>query len=403
MAGASDLRVRGNQAAMATGHRRFPDATHHVYAGPVNSGKSLMGLISFFDYARALPRGATCGILAPTHSRITELLREHAGLFGYLPPGAGVQSWKWDGIVYELRPTESPRAEARIRGANWSSAYVDEATLAHRSALAQVEARLRVGRNPKLWLTLNPAGPAHWVRKAYIAPQRAGVHLVESQSADNPTLRDGYLQRLAILYRGAMYERMVKGRWVAAAGEIWLVPEDVAPPLDAPTRVAIGVDDARSGVLFAVALGQWGDREQPWYAIGEWVKPAGERMEAGERAEAIVAWAVPRWGEQIERVWVDPSAAELITALRAEGLRALGAENAVLRGVSTVDAWLTDGRLCVTRSVPQARAAWESYEWDASQAALGEDKPRKDGQEHASDALRYVVMGLDKGMPRLIW
>ena len=112
---------------------------------------------------------------------------------------------------------------------------------------------------------------------------------------------------------------------------------------------------------------------------------------------------MPRWGEQIERVWVDPSAAELIAALRELGLRALGAENAVLRGVSTVDAWLTDGRLRVTRSVPQARAAWESYEWDASQAELGEDRPRKDGKEHACDALRYVTMGLDSGTPRLIW
>ncbi len=399
----ADLRLRGNQAAMATGARSFPEASHHLYVGPVGSGKSLMGLIDFFAWTATLPRGAICGILSPTHSRITGLLAEHADLFGYIPPRTGVQSWHWNGRTFELRPLETPRSAARIRGSNWFGAFVDEGTLGDRGAFSQVESRLRKGRWPKLWITSNPAGPAHWLRRNYLHPQRPGVHVVESQIADNPSLPAGYLDRIGLLYRGAMYERMVKGRWVAAAGEIWLVPSDVAPPLDSPTRVSIGVDDARSGIAFAVALGQWGDTDQPWYAIGEWVKPAGLRMEAGERAEAITAWAVPRWGESIERVWVDPSAADLIVALRHEGLRALAAENPVLVGVSTVDAWFTSERLLATSAVPQARAAWEAYEWNPRQADLGEDRPRKSGQEHACDALRYVVMGLDRGTPRLIW
>lgn len=396
--------LTGNQMAMATGHRRYPFATHHMYSGPVGSGKSTMGLIDFFDWVREQPAGRRYGLLGPTHGRVTALLEENAELFRYEPPRTGVQTWRWNGRVFDLRPTESIRAEARIRGSNWAGAYVDEATLAHKSAMAQVQARLRVGRNPKLYATMNPAGPRHWLRGMYLHPKPPRVHIVESQVEDNPSLPPGYKQSLARVYRGAMYERMVLGRWVAAAGEIWLVPDDVTPPEGPPDRVMIGVDDARSGIAFALALGQWGKRSktEPWYAIGEWAKPAGHRMEASERAEVIAAWAFARWAGRIDRVFVDPSADELIKALRVEGLRVRAAENAQLAGIGAVDRFFVSDRLRVTRRVPEARASWEGYQWDPNAALLGEDRPLKDGEEHAADALRYVVMGIDQA-PQLIW
>lgn len=67
------------------------------------------------------------------------------------------------------------------------------------------------------------------------------------------------------------------------------------------------------------------------------------------------------------------------------------ADNAVVDGIRTVAAFLSQKRLFVYRKkCPNLLREFTTYVWDAQAQKRGEDRPLKQN-DHALDALRYVV------------
>ena len=397
--GAWDARLvpaAGSQFLMANAHRVNPSVSAHIAVGPVGTGKTLLVGHDLLSFALDQPEGSECGLIAPSHARLRAWVRDLERHLGVTAPKGNATEFWWRGRHFEMRVGATARDATAIAGANWAAAAIDEAARVHPDVVAMVESRLRVGVAPQLWIATNPAGPAHWLKRDYVDAE--GAHVITSTLDDNPHLPDGYRERLERRWPPGtpMHDRMVLGLWVSAAGEIWAVPPDEPLPDRHPRRVVIGVDDASSGVAFGVAFGAWDDDvtedgEQRWRMVGEWRKPAGLKLDPEVRAQRIADWS-RRWPSGITHVMVDPAAPELRRELRALGLPARAADNALLSGVAEVDTALSSGLLVPSRETPMTRAAFEEYAWDERAARLGEDRPLKNGREHPCDAGRYAWM-----------
>ena len=386
----------GPQFAMAHAHRINPGVGVHVAVAPVGTGKTLMIGHDLLSFALDQPVGSEFGLIAPTHPRLRAWVRDLERHLGVTAPKGNAPEFSWRGRRFEMRVGAVARDATAIAGANWAGAAIDEATHIHPDVVGMVESRLRVGAEPRLWIATNPGGPAHWLKRDYVDPE--GAHVITSALEDNPHLPDGYRERLERRWPpgSPMHDRMVRGLWVSAAGEIWAVPPDEPLPAGHPRRVVIGVDDAASGVAFALALGAWDDDfaesgAQRWRWLSEWRKPAGLKLDVEVRAQRIADWS-QRWPRGITHVMVDPAAPELRRELRVAGLPARAADNALLAGVAEVDSALSGGLMVPSREAPMTRAAFEGYVWDERAARLGEDRPLKDGREHPCDAGRYAWM-----------
>jgi hypothetical protein len=128
------------------------------------------------------------------------------------------------------------------------------------------------------------------------------------------------------------------------------------------------------------------------------VKAAVMREHVGAITES--EWGRPAW------VAIDPSGSRKndhtgvsnAEVLRAAGLEARWKHMGVAPGLALVRARLmgADGvvRLRVHARCRELIRSLESYRWDPGRREL---EPLKDGSDHAVDALRYLVVGMDGG------
>jgi len=110
---------------------------------------------------------------------------------------------------------------------------------------------------------------------------------------------------------------------------------------------------------------------------------------------AVATELQEEWG--IESFYCDPSEPANIEEMRAAGLHALAADNAVTEGIQKVKARLVDAgdgrpRLTVAPGCVNTVAEFESYCWKESRTGEYKDEPEKTS-DHAMDALRYAMMG----------
>lgn len=121
-------------------------------------------------------------------------------------------------------------------------------------------------------------------------------------------------------------------------------------------------------------------------------------LDAHARAILDSAWGRPEW------IGVDPAGGARsiqtgisdVTALRTRGLMVRDRRETVAGGIRLIRARLAPAmglpRLMVHVRCQRLIEALERYRYDADS-----DRPSKDGFDHAVDALRYLVVGLDLG------
>ncbi len=122
-----------------------------------------------------------------------------------------------------------------------------------------------------------------------------------------------------------------------------------------------------------------------------------------ERQMRVEEWA--NIAQQIQATfnprafYCDPSEPEFIAAFDAKSVYAEQANNEVLPGIHAVKSRMAvqgDGRprLVLSTEAIHTAVEFESYMWMEHSKDGIQDKPRK-ANDHALDALRYAVMGVD--------
>ena len=287
----------------------------------------------------------------------------------------------------------------KVGSYNLSGCGVDEVVELDEADWQQADWRVRVevpGVPLQLYGACNPGPPSHFLATRFgLIPERPvpmeGCASIHTRSADNTFLSAKYLNALS-RYTGLAKARFVDGLWVGSEGLVydrWDRRQFVIERTGPWNRIIVGQDEGYTNPAVMLVVGEDGDGRL--HVIGEWYET--RKLEADVIAEAMRVNALHR----PEAFIVDPSAAKLRAAMLDRGLPVRAADNAVFAGIQAVQQRLVvpgDGRprLTVDPSCVETIREFETYEWRP-----GRDEPVKE-HDHTSDAIRYVVMHVDRGM-----
>lgn len=381
---------------------------HYVaFVGGIGSGKTYTGCIRALkaaygqigDKATAIPTPNLGAITAPTYPMLRdvtirtffELADKHIVSFNKSEAVATLKN----GSQILFRSTEHPD---RLRGANLSWWFGDEAALYTPDVWRIMIGRLRQhGINGYAWLATTPKG-RNWIYQEFVQQVRADYEIFKAKTSENIYLAPEFVENLRTSYVGDFAAQELDGEFVAFEGLIY--PEfDRAlhitnRDLDKQyTRVVCGVDwgFANPGVMLVIGVDGDGRATllQEHYKrqrhIDDWVTVAKQIRSQ---------YTVSAW-------YCDPSEPDYIKKLRDAGLNAVQANNTVTTGIQVVKARLirqADGkpRLLLRPDAVNIAAEFEQYVWAENRYGV-RDEPLK-SNDHALDALRYALMGLDYGM-----
>lgn len=387
---------------------RFPYTKYDalICDGSVRSGKTSIMSLSFFLWAMGNFNGcafAYCGksVGAVERNIVTPLLS-----IAYLRRNFDIRYNRGDHVITARRGGRENRfylfggkdesSYSLIQGITLAGVMLDEVALMPRSFVEQALARCSVS-GAKFWFNCNPENPEHWFRKEWLlkAPERNALHLHFTMD-DNPSLDDATRERYRTMYSGVFYQRYVLGLWVMAEGIVYDMFDHTRnvysePPIDMADRSTryIACDYGTTNPCVFLDIYDDGevirvDREYRWDSRAKHKQKTDE-----EYADDFMAFMGSSWCT----VYVDPSAASFIAALRRRGVYVIEANNAVLDGIRRVGALFQRGLLLVHDTCTGLMDELGSYRWDDKAAARGEEKPVKQ-LDHAPDALRYFVNSL---------
>lgn len=290
----------------------------------------------------------------------------------------------------------------RLRGPSLTWYWGDEAAMYTPDVRPIMIGRLRQhGQLGYDWYSTTPRG-RNWVFRVFLVehPNHPDYFIVKASSRDNRFIDAAIVDAWAQEYVGDFAAQELDAEFVAFEGLIYSEfdrARHVRRAVGQYPRYVAGVDwgFANPGVI--VLLGVDGDGRA---AVVQ------ELYERSRRIEEWVSMAVQLRGiYRIERFYCDPANPDNIKAFVAAGLPAEPADNTVQTGIQMVKARLVpraDGepRLTIHHDAINLIDEFESYQWAKNVHGL-RDEPLKT-HDHAMDALRYAVMGLDHPKVRKI-
>lgn len=387
---------------------RFPYTKYDalICDGSVRSGKTSIMSLSFFLWAMGNFNGcafAYCGksVGAVERNIVSPLLS-----IAYLRRNFDIRYNRGDHVITARRGGRENRfylfggkdesSYSLIQGITLAGVMLDEVALMPRSFVEQALARCSVS-GAKFWFNCNPENPEHWFRKEWLlkAPERNALHLHFTMD-DNPSLDEATRRRYQNTWSGVFYQRYILGLWVMAEGVIYDMFDHTRnvysePPIDMADRSTRYIACDYGTTNPCVFLDIYDDGEViRVYREYRWDSRAEHRQKTDEEyADDFMAFMGDSWCA----VYVDPSAASFIAALRRRGVYVIEADNTVLDGIRRVGALFQRGQLVVRDTCAGLLDELGSYRWDDKAAQRGEEKPVKQ-LDHAPDALRYFVNSL---------
>lgn len=366
--------------------------------GAIRSGKTRLMTVAFIDWAMENFDGVRFGICGKTvDSAVKNIIMPYLGLIY----ATKIYKLKWRRTekvleisgygrknIFEVFGGRDESSFALIQGRTLGGILLDEVVLMPKSFVMQAIARCSE-EGARLWFSCNPDTPEHWFYKEWIlkAKKRNALYLHFSLE-DNPSLSEKTIARYRMGYSGAFYQRYILGKWVAAEGLVYELPEGaVVGDEDVPDfgEYYISCD---YGTMNPFSAGLWclnrgrAVRIREFYYDGRAKK---HQMTDSEYYEEIkkLAGDLP-----IRAVIVDPSAASFITVIRRNGeFHVKKAKNDVINGIRLTAGLIKSGRIKLHRCCKDAIREFGLYRWDEK---AGCDRVVKEN-DHAMDDIRYFA------------
>jgi len=372
---------------------RESDASYNIWEGSIRSGKTHASLWRFVHEANLGPPGDFAIITRTYDSFERNILPELQKILG-----RHVRYFRGKRQIYiknrkcHVITADDASAEAKIRGATLSSAYVDEITIIPENVFFMLLGRLSV-EGAKLFGTTNPDSPYHWLKKWM--DDNIDVKSFKFTMDDNPSLSQNIKELFRRQYKGLWYLRFIEGKWVQAEGAIYDFFDEKLHVIDKPNHHALyhicGVDYGTTNPCAFILLGC-----NPNHYPNIWVEDEyyyDSRTRQAQKTDAEYAQDLIKFVENrnVKAIYIDPSAASFKIELQREGLdHIFDAENEVNDGIRFVAKYLNQGTFKICRNCKHLIAEFQSYVWDPKSTKIGIDKPLKEN-DHALDALRYVL------------
>lgn len=413
-----------------------------LYGGAAGGGKTRALLMDDLRDCIRYP-GIRIGAFRRTYGELKESLLAELALVGY----AAKLGASWNGTEYELRfpngslimfrYAETVKDASRRQGGQYQKLTFDERTLTPPDVVSFLETRLRSGsrHTPVLGVRsgTNPGGAGHGaVKTRFIKPTDYGkkiitdvrgrtVRFIPSKLSDNPHVNPEYAQDLQAL-DGKLRSAFLDGDWDVFAGQMFpqLKRErHVIEPIELPGswRRYNGVDWGYSAPWAVL-----------WAAVDEdgrvWVYRELYKRQVGEAEQARLILEAESEGERVaarfadDAMWATRGDAKAIAAVYAENgvhlTQAGKGAGSRVTGWQRVRSYLAEGPAC-----PHHRArGWETCPMihlfdtltelyrelaDLPHATKGDPEDADTtADDHASDALRYLLTNLGAGPEMVI-
>lgn len=373
------------------------DKFFYLLSGSIRSGKSYVAVLAFFIYTQAI--GASrVNIIAGRNLRIMEVelldtLEAMAKDFG-----ASYKYSRTTGVVeinavrYIVIAAHDENSYKRVQSLTAGGALVDEVQLMPESFLNQLIARVSF-KNSKILATCNPEGRTHWLKKGFIDKGKVDF-LSNFTLEDNPVLPQRVKDRYRELFTGVFYDRNILGMWVQSEGVIYKDYSFVASIDEKDILYSdIGVD---YGIKSITAYQKLSYLRNGTCVIADTYRYDGEKgiKTDSQLADDLITFVGE---ENIQKVYIDPSASSFIAELRRRHLKFIivEADNSVLPGIKTVLNGFGSKKLIILKNGNNKPLIDElsSYAWENSK----DDKPVKKDDHHC-DALRYGYYSRNKNV-----
>ena len=378
-------------------------STHgfNVASGAISSGKTFVQILRWYKHIYDCPDGSllmasgkTAESLYDNVLRDLEKINPNDIKVYRQPQRVKVLSKK---IEVACADAHDERSWGKIQGKTVFGWLADEITRHPKNFITMALGRCRGEGKvwPKFW-TCNPESPEHYVLKDYIQNENIDIRNWHFVLDDNPILSDEYKDEIKSVYTGVYYDRYILGKWVLAEGMVYEEFDpgaNIIEPLVLPDswmRVR-GVDYGYTNPFVCL----WGavDHDGRLFIYDEHYQA---KTLIKDHAHVInnrigqYAWTVADHDAQDN------------AEMRDQGIYTRNAKKDVILGIQKVKRRLVmqpDGypRLFISRTCKNLLREFGLYRWaDPKEGRNDKEEPIKEN-DHAMDALRYMVMELDIG------
>lgn len=382
----------------------------NLATGAVRSGKTIASIVRLLEYIKTAPEGKLlfAGKTTRTLKRnVLNIIRDIVGKHNYSYNQGMGEAKIFDRKIYISGASDS-RSTDKIQGLTLAGAYGDEISTWGKPFFNMLLSRCSVS-GAKMFFTCNPKGQHHWLKTDFIDRQeQLDMKVFNFRLDDNLSLDEEYKENLKREYSGVFYDRYIKGEWKQASGLIYDMfnkKEHVVNSTPEIKKKYVGVDVGSNNPTAFVLVGLGVDDNL--YILKEYKHSGSDTMSSktdSDYTEDFIQWIGehnPRW------VAVDPSAKSMRLSLwRAKDKKAclkntIKADNSVLDGIRNISSLISKSKLYVHARCKETLKELDSYSWDSTAEARGEDKPLKES-DHLMDALRYSVMSMNNVLTRLL-
>jgi len=375
----------------------FSSKKYTGFIGGIGSGKTFAGcakaVIEVFDGRDGMIVAPTFPMLRDVTQRtFFEILRESGVAYNFNKT-EGV--CKTSNCTILFRSAEHPD---RLRGPNLSWVYLDEAAQMRPLVWDVVIGRLRIGE-PKAWITTTPAG-FNWVYDYFVERSDPNYLMIQAKTKENVHLPGDYVEDLGNAYTGEFSKQELDGEFVRFEGLVYSEfyrQTHIIKPFEIPDswQRYRAVDYGYTNPFVCL----WGvvDEDGRLYIYREHYQ--SQRL-IKEHANEIT-----KHDDKIQWTVADHDAQDN-AEMRSCGINTVNAKKDVITGIQKVKSRLEvkgDGkpRLYVFNNCRNLIKEFESYQWQESKDNRGEKEEPMKVNDHAMDALRYLVMQIDRGAIRM--
>ncbi len=377
--------------------------TFNVWEGSVRSSKTIASLLAFAIYTQESPDST----FLMTGSTMGSVSRNCInGDFGFIALTGATQHTDTDGSKYlnykgkviYYAGADNVGSFRKIRGLTIGGWYADEINLHHRDFIIEAMNRSLASRDRRMFWTLNPEAPTHWIYREYIDRWESedidGYRYHHFTLDDNPAITAERKAEIAQQYSGVFYQRYILGLRVMARGLIY--PEfsernlTFEPSDETYTEYVVSVDYGVQNAMVYLLAGYNLQRER-WEIVKEWYYSGRDTKAQLTDAEYYSRLQAFTEGLPVRDVIIDPSATSFITLIRkAKQYRAVQARNEVSSGISYTASLFHLDKLYISQDCTNLIEELGGYVWDEKKAErTGKETPVAI-DDHACDALRYL-------------
>lgn len=280
-----------------------------------------------------------------------------------------------DGRIAFLRGADNPES---IEGITAKAIWADEASLMKPNIWLMMQGRVSQTQG-RILLTFTPLS-MNWVYKDIYLKRKEGekeYEFVRYKNVDAPHFPKEEYERAKRVLTDIQFKMRYGGEFAKLEGLVYpgFNTDHIIDPFEIPEDW-----DRKGGVDWGfnnpfVALKGAKDSDDVLYVYDEFYQ--SRVIEHEQHLDEDICY------------FADPSGKYEIESLRAKGFQIESANNDVLPGIDKVNERINTGRLKVFKTCRNTIEEFELYQFQE-----GKDRPIKEN-DHAMDALRYMVMGYE--------